>query len=107
MGSWSQFTTGPSGLLRVKGDVLIGSGSNSSSGSAPIVIEQACIFAPALDISDGTHKTSDPSVLTRHAPVRCEPVRSEKNVWLGNGAQVLMGVSLGEDSDCNESDRRS
>jgi len=95
IGAFSILSTLPKGQLAIGRDVYVN--AFSVIGAAERVeIADHCIFAAYVQITDATHQIEDVSVLTKHAPIRSDPVHIGENVWLGSGAMVTMGVSIGQ-----------
>ena len=63
---------------------------------APIRIGAACQLAPRVQLLTATHPI-DPGP-RRAGWESAEPITIGDNVWLGGGAIVCPGVSIGEDS---------
>jgi acetyltransferase-like isoleucine patch superfamily enzyme len=58
-------------------------------------------MAPDVVIFDASGHPSDPAARERGAPAplaTVKPVVIERNVWLGRGAMVFPGVTIGENS---------
>lgn len=65
------------------------------SAASSIVIGDSCMLANGAYITDSDWH----GIYDRSLPVgRTEPVRLEKNVWIGDGAIVCKGVTIGENS---------
>lgn len=97
IGSYSILTTMPDGQVEIGNDVLVNSFSVLGA-SQRLRIEDHCIFAAFVQITDAMHGIDDVSVLIKHAETRSAPVTIEQNVWLGSAAMVMMGVTVGEGS---------
>jgi maltose O-acetyltransferase len=63
---------------------------------APIVLGELCQIGPAVQIYTADHPR-DPS-LRRQGYESGRPVRIGSNVWLGGGAIILPGVTIGDDA---------
>ncbi|MDR1598619.1 MAG: sugar O-acetyltransferase [Oscillospiraceae bacterium] len=61
-----------------------------------IDIGDYCLIAPNVVISTSGHPLLP--ILREHHYVYNLPVRIGRNVWLGSGAQVMPGVTIGDDS---------
>ena len=64
--------------------------------AAPITIGDDVQIGPNVQLLTPTHPT-DPR-LRRDKWEAAEPIRVEDNVWLGGGAIILPGVTIGEDT---------
>jgi maltose O-acetyltransferase len=63
---------------------------------APIIVGNNVLFAPAVQLYTATHPLD---VKTRTADLEsAHPIRIEDNVWVGGGAVVLPGVTVGANS---------
>lgn len=94
VGAFSILSTLPSGELEIGRDVYVN--AFSVIGAArKVEIADHCIFAAYVQITDATHGIGDIAELTKHAPISAAPVRIEENVWLGSGAMVTKGVTVG------------
>lgn len=82
------------GHIRIKDNCLLCPGVRLDSASA-IEIEDNCMLAAGSYITDADwHDIYDRT----RAVGSTRPVKLEKNVWLGDGAIVCKGVTLGENS---------
>ena len=67
-----------------------------------IVIEDHCLFASRIFITDHDHgdtKFESLHIPPQHRPLKSKgPVVIKKNVWVGEGAAILSGVTIGENS---------
>lgn len=66
-----------------------------------ITIGEYCQMAPDVVIFDASGHPSDPAARERGEPAplaTVKPVVIERNVWLGRGAMVFPGVTIGENS---------
>lgn len=61
-----------------------------------IYVGDHVMFGPNVTISAGTHPV-DPELREKGIQYNM-PVRIGKNVWIGSGAQILPGVTIGENS---------
>ena len=74
-------------------------------GSGGVSIGNNVLFASKVFISTNSHgvysdrwegtKQSDPDIPPEQREVYGKPVTIEDNVWVGNGAMILMGVNIG------------
>lgn len=95
VGAHTLISTLPGASIRVGNDVLINRFSLVGA-SQRVAIDDHCIFAAYVHITDATHRIDDPSILTKHAAFATAPVMICANVWLGSGVMVTMGVTIGE-----------
>jgi acetyltransferase-like isoleucine patch superfamily enzyme len=66
-----------------------------------VTIGEYCQMAPDVVIFDASGHPSDPAARERGEPAPLEsvkPVVIERNVWLGRGAMIFPGVTVGENS---------
>jgi acetyltransferase-like isoleucine patch superfamily enzyme len=97
IGEYTYLGTMPAGHLKIGEDCHINSMS-SIGASKSVIIDDHCIFAPFIQITDASHGIDNKIELIKHAPISAESVCIGKNVWLGSGVVVLMGVTIGEGS---------
>jgi acetyltransferase-like isoleucine patch superfamily enzyme len=75
-------------------------GANSLiSVSREVVIEEDVIISVNCRISDSDGHPRDAELRARHAPLSprdIRPVRICRNAWIGNGCQIMKGVTIGE-----------
>lgn len=95
IGAYSFLSTMPSGTIAIGNDVLVNAFSVIGA-SDRVAIDDHCIFAAYVQIADASHGIDDPDELTKHSKWKQAPVHIHKNVWLGSGAMVAMGVEIGE-----------
>ena len=62
--------------------------------AAGIFIDDSCMIATNVYITDSDWH----DIYNRIAPGKTAPVRIEKNVWIGDGAIICKGVTIGENS---------
>ncbi len=84
-----------------KGSITLGDGVVLSRGVhivafERVVLGQGCMVGEYASIRDANHKLDAKS--TRHSGHISQPVDIGPNVWIGRGASVLMGASIGADS---------
>lgn len=63
---------------------------------ATLHIGDDCLIAPRCFIETMNHRFDDPSVPIRLQGIDAQPIRLERDVWLGYGVVVLPGVTIGE-----------
>jgi acetyltransferase-like isoleucine patch superfamily enzyme len=95
VGAYSFLSTMPSATMRIGKDVLVNA-YTIIGASERVTIDDHCIFAAYVQITDASHGIQDPVELTKHAEFDHAPVHIHRNVWLGSGAMVTMGVEIGE-----------
>lgn len=83
-----------------KAELIIGNnvsiGRFSSIGCAnKILIEDDVTLAPHVHITDRNHGYEDVSTPIWRQPTVCRPIVIGKESWLGYGAQVMPGVTIG------------
>ena len=81
------------------GKIVIGNGTYINrytmiDAHSSIDIGRNCMIGPQCYITDGDHG-KEPGTLVKTQPVDTAPVKIEDNVWLGAGAIVLKGVTIG------------
>jgi len=90
----------PNPTLRVGNNSGIGHGSAFTIGKE-ISIGDNCRLAPFVTIFDSPGHPLDPDLRRTGAAAKTEDVRPVKiadNVWIGTGAVIFPGVSIGENS---------
>ena len=97
IGAFSMISTMPAGSVDIGSDVLVNSFSTLGACER-LTIGNHCIFAAYVHITDAAHRFEDGVELTKHAAITAEPVCIESNVWLGSGAMVTKGVTIGTGS---------
>jgi acetyltransferase-like isoleucine patch superfamily enzyme len=95
VGTFSILSTLPGGELTIGKDVYVNSFSVIGAVQQ-VAIADHCIFAAFVHITDATHEFGDAATPIKHAPIRSRPVRIGRDVWLGSGVMVTMGVSIGD-----------
>lgn len=95
IGDMTIISTMPDGSLTIGKDCHINS-FNVLGAATNVSIGDHCIFAAFVHITDATHEYDTPEILIKNAPIYGAPVTIGKNVWLGSGAMVLKGVSIGD-----------
>lgn len=97
VGSYSSLGTTQEGYLEIGERVLVNSFSVIGAGSS-VIIEDDCIFAPYVQVTDSTHPYELISDSPRHGKAISSPVKIGKGSWLGSAVKVLMGVEIGHGS---------
>lgn len=86
----------------VGNDVYIGPGAKLSASNSTITIGNKVMFGPGVTVMGGDHNTSVIGAymydVSEKRPEDDQPVVIEDDVWVGAGAIVLKGVTLGEGS---------
>jgi lipopolysaccharide O-acetyltransferase len=95
VGAYSFLSTMPSASIRIGRDVLVNA-YTIIGASERVTIDDHCIFAAYVQITDASHGIHDPAELTKHAEFDHAPVHIHRNVWLGSASMVTMGVEIGE-----------
>jgi acetyltransferase-like isoleucine patch superfamily enzyme len=106
---WSELTGQPvDEMFMLIPPVYAQDGLNTRVGRN-VFINQGCTFidlggidigdevmlGPAVSLITSGHPL-DPSM--RRSGITAAPIRLERNVWIGAGAQILQGVTVGEDA---------
>ena len=85
--------------ISIGDDVYIGKGAKMSARHTTITIGNKCMFGPNVTIRGGNHNTS---VIGRYMadvlekrPEDDQPVVVDDDVWVGTGAIILKGVTIG------------
>ncbi|MBI4398236.1 MAG: acyltransferase, partial [Candidatus Omnitrophica bacterium] len=73
------------------------SGSKAAEG-VKLIIGSDVLIAPDVMITTNAHKYSDPHQLIRQQGGYSESVIIEDDVWIGRGATILHGVTIGRGS---------
>jgi acetyltransferase-like isoleucine patch superfamily enzyme len=88
--------------ISVGEDVYIGPGANLISTESTITIGDKVMFGPRVTIMGGDHNTSQIGRFMRDVkdkrPEDDRPVVIEDDVWVGTGAIILKGVTIGRGS---------
>jgi acetyltransferase-like isoleucine patch superfamily enzyme len=93
IGRYTYVGTGPAGRLSIGADVQVNDHSTVTAMES-LTIEDHCIFAPHLQITDSEHGL-DRGQHIKHAPIRSDPVSVGEGVWLGSHVVVLKGSRIG------------
>ena len=72
--------------------------SDYSDAAAQIIIEDDVLFGPNAFVYSTTHNFSDPSVPIKYQGYRNSPTRIRKGAWIGIGAIIMPGVTVGVNS---------
>jgi maltose O-acetyltransferase len=85
------------GSLKIGVDTFIGHDVFISCSPPGVEIGSFVDIAPRVSIINGTH---DVDMLGRHTagPGKCLPINIKDGVWIGAGAIILPGVTIGEKS---------
>lgn len=88
----------PTMIIRNPHNIKIGYGCSFSNfvildGHDQITIGNNCMFANKVTVATATH---DYMVDPMNSSVITKPVKIDNNVWIGIGATILPGVTLGE-----------
>jgi len=88
-------STSRSGRIEVEDNVYIGEYGVVTS-NAEIHIGRDTIIAPHADLVDFNHGFGDLEARVEDQPLAAAPIRIGRDVWLGAGAKVLRGVTIGD-----------
>jgi acetyltransferase-like isoleucine patch superfamily enzyme len=94
----ARYTAHPT--LRIGSHTGIGHGCSFTVGDA-ITIGDHCRIGNAVLMFDSSGHSSDPALRLADAPAAADSVRPitiERNVWIGDGAVIFPGVTVGENS---------
>lgn len=91
IGPYSFISTMPTGKLRIGKRVMVNSFNILGAGKE-VLIEDDCIFAAFVHITDSSHQFENISSSPRHDPALSEPVSIGEGSWLGSAVKVLKGV---------------
>lgn len=95
IGSYSFVSTMPAARIQIGRRVLVNSFNIIGAGQH-VLIEDDCIFAAHVQITDSSHRFDSIKDSPRHDPAFSKTVMIGRQVWLGSGVKVLMGVQIGE-----------
>jgi acetyltransferase-like isoleucine patch superfamily enzyme len=93
--AYSYLSTIPTASIVIGTDVLVNAYSVIGA-SDRVLIDDHCIFAAYVQITDASHGIRDSAKLTKHSEWERAAIHIHRNVWLGSGAMVTMGVEIGE-----------
>lgn len=82
------------GNVKLIGDVLISTGCNFLDNEM-ITIKTGSMIGPNVTLTTVSHNT-EPSL--RHGENILAPINIGENVWIGSGAVVLPGITIGDNS---------
>jgi acetyltransferase-like isoleucine patch superfamily enzyme len=68
------------------------------SGSGSVYIGKNCLIAPYVGIFSSNHNFMDGSRPIRSQGTTLKPIVIEDDCWIGSGAKILAGVTLGQGS---------
>jgi acetyltransferase-like isoleucine patch superfamily enzyme len=81
------------------GDRVVIGGSSFISVNQEIVIEDDVMIATNCRLADNDGHPRDAALRAAHAPLGTRdmrPVKIRRYAWIGNGAQIMKGVTIGE-----------
>ncbi|HWB95746.1 MAG TPA: acyltransferase [Bryobacteraceae bacterium] len=84
--------------LTIQDRAIIGAGTVISV-NREVVIEEDVMVATNCRIADNDGHPREADLRAQHAPLRdrdMRPVRICRNAWIGNGTQIMKGVTIGE-----------
>lgn len=93
IGPYSFISTMPMGKLRIGKSVIVNAFNILGAGKE-VLIEDNCIFAAFVHITDSSHQFESISSSPRHDPAYSEPVNIGEGSWLGSSVKVLKGVTI-------------
>jgi len=83
-------------------DVYLGPGATLSASDSKIVIGNKVMFGPNVTIMSGDHNVTEIGEymydVEYKLPENDQPVFIENDVWIGTGAVILKGVTIGKGS---------
>lgn len=89
-------TTSPHAVIRVGDNVRLNGATLLARER--VEVRDGCILGSAVVFDSDYHSVRRDRRTNPDAPVRTQPVRIGRNVWLAGQSAVLPGVSIGEDS---------
>lgn len=97
---FSPFSTFSYETIEIGSDVFIGAGANFSASASGITIASKVMFGPNVTIMGGDHNSQAVGRfmfdVKEKLPEHDLPVTIETDVWVGAGATILKGVTIGE-----------
>lgn len=97
IGSWTNIGTTHGGKIKIGKNCLINS-FNTIGSSQCLIIEDDCMFAAYVQITDASHDFGNCKELIKDAKFLTNPVKICRNVWIGSAAMIYKGVTVGEGS---------
>jgi acetyltransferase-like isoleucine patch superfamily enzyme len=85
-------------VLTIKDRVVIGGGT-AISVNQEVVIEEDVMISTDCRVADNDGHPREARLRAAHAPLSSRdirPVRIRRYAWIGNGAQIMKGVTIGE-----------
>ncbi len=86
----------------VKGSAFVKIGKNTLIGRRNVLgcnhgisVGNNVLMAENVSIRDTDHKFDDPDIPINRQGIACEPVTIEDDVWIGYGAVITKGVTIG------------
>jgi acetyltransferase-like isoleucine patch superfamily enzyme len=86
------------GWMRTGKEVSFGPGCRIYETRAGLTIGDHCLIGGGVLICGVNHGQSTRAIPMRHQPFEAAPIVIERDVWVGMGAIILPGVTLGEGS---------
>jgi acetyltransferase-like isoleucine patch superfamily enzyme len=80
------------------GDKTIFGTDNTVNCYAGVYIGPECLFADSVYIVDFDHNYWDPVVAIRSQGINMKPIRLEGDIWVGEKATIIRGVTVGKGS---------
>jgi len=93
IGSYSCISTMPKGHITIGKRVIVNAFNIIGAGEK-VLIEDDCIFAAFVQITDSSHQFEKMSSSPRHDPAYSEPVIVGEGSWLGSSVKILKGVTV-------------
>jgi acetyltransferase-like isoleucine patch superfamily enzyme len=91
LGSWDQ----PGPAITIGDDVAINTGVTITAAES-VVIEDGVLMAANVLVIDCDHTMDGPHLQPAYNPLKTAPVRIGRGTWIGQGAAVLRGATIGE-----------
>jgi len=83
------------GFIEMEDRASLG-GSNFVTGQGGLKIGEAALIAPMVSIVANQHTFNDPHIPVRDQPESAKGITIGRNGWIGVGAVILDGVTIGE-----------